>query len=203
MKNKLVFGALGVVIGLAGLSMVAIMVLARNPSLHGSVIDPPQAAPALVLPGSNGQMFDVAQNRGKVVLIFFGYTSCTDICPATMAELHQVTSQLGKQVAEVRVVFVTVDPQRDTMEQMRQYLATFDPAFIGLTGSMDQLNQVWKAYGVYRQIQPNTADPKAYTVDHTSYIYVIDPKGRLRLTYDEGASAQDILQDVQTLLSQG
>ncbi len=203
MKNKLIFAAIGVVIGLAGLSMAVIMVLARSPSLHGSVIDPALAAPALVLPGTDGQTFDISQNRGKVVLIFFGYTTCTDICPATMAELHQVLAQLGSQASAVRVVFVTVDPQRDTLDHMRPYLATFDPAFIGLTGSMDQLNQVWKGYGVYRQIQPDAGDPTAYSVDHTSYIYLIDPKGRLRLTYDQGTTPQDILQDVQTLLNQG
>jgi protein SCO1 len=203
MKKKMIFAGIGVLIGLAGLSVAVIMVLARNTSLHGSLIDPAMPAPALYLPATDGQPFDLTQEHGQIVLVFFGYTSCTDICPATMAQLHQVLTQLGKQAADVKVVFVTVDPQRDTADQVHQYLSTFDPAFVGLTGSMDQLTPVWKAYGVYRQIQPNAANPSDYSVDHSSYIYLIDQKGNLRLTYSQGTDPQDIIQDVQTLLGQG
>jgi protein SCO1 len=202
MKKKMILAGIGVLIGLAGLSVAVIMVLARNTSLHGSLMNPAMPAPPLSLATTDSQTFDLTQERGQIVLVFFGYTSCTDICPATMAQLHQVLAQLGKQAANVKVVFVTVDPQRDTVDQMHQYLMTFDPAFVGLTGSMDQLTQIWKVYGVYRQIQPNAANPSDYSIDHSSDIYLIDQKGDLRLTYSQGTDPQDIIQDIQTLLAQ-
>jgi len=201
MQKKFILAGVGVLIGLALLSVVAVMVLARNTNLHGTQINPAMVAPAINLPATNGKDFHLSDEKDHVVLMFFGFTNCTDICPATMAQLHQAVSRLGSDANRVQVVFITVDPQRDTLEQMHSYLANFDPSFLGLTGTMDQMSQVWKSYGVYRQVEPNTANPDEYSVDHTSYIFLIDQKGNLRLTYDQGTSTEDISQDLQSLLN--
>jgi protein SCO1/2 len=197
MKPRWLLAGLGLVMGL-GL-MVAI-VLTRPYQLHGSVIDPPRPAPDLVLPASDGRTFDLAQQSGRVTAIFFGYTSCPDVCPATMAEMRQVFLRLGQQSEGVNMVWVTVDPARDTPELMQRYLAAFNPSFTGLAGTLDQLEPVWKAWGVYRKIQGD--DPKTYTVDHTARLYVIDKKGRLRLTYPMETNLDDIVQDLNFLLKE-
>ena len=195
---------IGVLMGLAVLAGMTLLVVSAQPyALHGSVIDPAISAPTLPLPATNGSTFDLAQQKGKLLLVFFGYTSCTDVCPATLAQLRQVVDQLGKQSGAVQVVFVTVDPQRDTLEKMQSYVSAFHSDFIGLTGTSGQLDPVWKAYGVYHEIQPNSAQPDNYTVDHSTFVYLIDPKGQLRLTFPLGTNVDDMVQDIRYLLKEG
>ncbi len=175
--------------------------LTRPYTYHGTLFDSPQPAPELSLKDQNNQQFDLAAQKGSLILIFFGYTNCPDICPATMANLSQLYTLLGSQAKNVRVVFITVDPQRDTASQLQQFLAKFNPAFIGLTGSEQDLSPVWKSYGVYAQSQI-IAGTSNYLENHSDAIYLVDKAGRLRLTYDYTTPVSDLLPDVLHLLKE-
>ncbi len=191
MKKYLFWLALGLA---AGLILAAATFLAQPHRLGGSVIEPPQPAPEVAL-----EDFTIAQARGKAVLVFFGYTNCPDVCPATLGMMKTLLERLGTQAGQVQMLFITVDPKRDTPEKMHAYTAAFDPRIRGLSGSETELEKVWQAYGVFREEQPPSAGG-AYTVDHTSRAYLIDPQGRLRTTYTFGTSADVILADVRSLL---
>ncbi len=192
----------GLVLSLALVAAsVAGIFLTRSYTYHGTLFDAPQAAPAISLTDQNNQPFDLAAHKGNIVLIFFGYTNCPDICPATMANLSQLYSRLGSQAKNVRVVFITVDPQRDTAPQLAQFLAKFNSAFIGLTGTEQVLSPIWKAYGVYSQTQVITGSSN-YLEIHSDAIYLVDKAGRLRLTYDYTAPVSDLLSDVLHLLKE-
>lgn len=176
--------------------------LANQPSrLNGSPINPPQPAPDFILPDTSGNMFQLSAHSGSVVLIFFGYTTCPDVCPATLANLRNVKSALGSAGTDLQVVFITVDPERDTKEKMLAYLQQFDSSFVGLTGSADQLDPVWKSYGVYREKREG-ASQAGYMMDHSSQVYVIDRQGNLRLTYGFDTPADAITHDMRALLKE-
>ncbi len=199
MKRSIFWAGVGLVLGVVGFLFV---VLTQPYTLHGSVIEPPQPAPAIALMSSTGQKFDLADQRGQVMVIFFGYTYCPDVCPATLSQLRKVMAALGPQSEKVRVLLATVDPQRDTPEILQRYLSAFGPRFTGLSGSEAQLEPVWKAYGVYRNIRP-VGDTQNYTVDHTARLYVIDANGNLRMTYAMETPVEDIVQDLKYLLKEG
>lgn len=200
--NKKRLGLWSLIILLAVAAVIVGFVSSLPYPFHGATIEPPFSAPDLPLDSSQGNIFHIEQDRGKAVLVFFGYTHCPDVCPATLAQLRQVLSQLGNQAGSVQVLFVTVDPKRDTADQMKQYLETFGPGFLGLTGSEDQLQPVWKAYGVYREEVPS-GNPEPYSINHTTQVYLIDPKGQLRLTYTDASDINSISEDVRHLLSGG
>jgi protein SCO1/2 len=190
---------------IGGLIAVVVLAIAGTETFlsafkfRGSAIDPPVAAADFWLKDQTGQVFQLGGQRGKLVLLFFGYTSCPDVCPTTLAQFKRARAQLGGQAERVRFVFVTVDPERDTPAQMGKYLGAFDPAFVGLGGSEAELEPVWKAYGVYRQIQPGSS-ATGYLVDHSARAYLIDAQGNLRLTYAFGATADDMAADMRYLL---
>jgi protein SCO1 len=143
------------------------------------------------------------QDRGIVVLLFFGYTYCPDVCPATLSQLRQVLNKLGNKASGVQILFVTVDPRRDTVDQMNLYLQTFGAGYLGLTGSEEQLQPVWKAYGVYRELVPSSSNPESYTMSHSTRVYLIDAKGQLRLTYTDASAIDSIAEDVRHVLGGG
>jgi protein SCO1/2 len=191
-----------------GLLLIAALALSRPYTFRGSVIEPAFPAEDFTLSDAQGRPFRLSDQRGSLVLLFFGYTTCPDICPATLGEMKEVRerllkdSRLAEKAETVRFVFITVDPQRDTPERVGQYVSTFDPTFIGLTGSEAELEPVWKSYGVYRALS-ETESAAGYLVDHTTRVYLIDAEGNLRLTYTFGTPVDDILQDVRHLLKQG
>jgi protein SCO1/2 len=180
--------------------LITILQLAQPYEFRGALIDPAQPAPQIELPASTGGTFRLSDYQGKVVLLFFGYTSCPDVCPTTLGDMKQVRERLSEEAEQVQVVFVTVDPQRDTAERLASYLSLFDPSDIGLTGSEEQLDPVWQAYGVYRAIDTSTQTATGYLVDHSSRVYLIDRQGNLRLTYAFGTAPADIAADVAYLL---
>jgi protein SCO1/2 len=135
-------------------------------------------------------------------MLFFGFTHCPDVCPLTMANLKQAVTQLGSNAARVQVVFITVDPARDTPQQAQQYASQYDPSFVGLSGSAAQLEPVWNDYGIYRELGPKDASGN-YEITHTARVTVIDPQGKLRLSFTPDTSWQDILHDLQLLLDEG
>jgi protein SCO1/2 len=188
----------GVVIGLA-LVLVGWRAMDATYSYQGSLINPPVPATDFTLTNQNGGTFRLSDQRGKIVLIFFGFTHCTDVCPATLANFARVKQMLGNQAQHVDFVFITVDPERDSPEALRKDLAKFDPSFIGLTGTRSELEKVWKAYGVY-QAKVDGGSAGGYSVDHTSITYLIDAQGNWRLTYPFGIEAEKIVSDLQHLI---
>jgi protein SCO1/2 len=176
-------------------------VLARPPAFNGTVYEPKPAA-EIVLPTANGGQFKLSDYHGKVVLLFFGYTNCPDVCPTTMANLKLAVEQLGADASRVQVVFVTVDPARDNPEGTQRYATTFNPSFLGLSGTEAQLQPVWDGYGVYRELGPKDVNGN-YPVTHSARITVIDSKGDLRLSYTYEDPWQDISDDLRLLLGQG
>lgn len=168
-------------------------------AFQGGEIPPPNPAPALVLTDQHGQPFDLADQRGKAVLLFFGYTNCPDICPTTLSDFLAIEDALGDRADNVAFVLVTVDPARDTLERLAQYLDFFDPGFIGLTGNDEQIAQAKQGYGVYSQFQESTSS-LGYLVDHTSALFVIDPDGNYRLVYPYGTDPAIVTEDVSHLL---
>lgn len=190
-----------------GVSLGLIVVLSLGMSLQpyrylGSLINPATPAADFVLTDQNGSPFRLADQKGKVVLLFFGYTHCTDVCPVTLAEFLQIRSALDTREQAIGFVFITVDPERDSADVLAKYIDSFDPSFFGLTGSMSSLESVWSNYGVYRLVN-NENGSTDYTVDHSTRIYVVDQNGNLKLTYPYGFEVQKVIQDLQHLLGKG
>lgn len=186
---------------IVGLAAVYLLIGGSRPyTFQGSLIDPPVKAPAFELNNADGQSFQLQQLDGQVVIMFFGYTSCPDVCPVTLTEFLRIREELGKQAGQVSFVFVTVDPERDTPERMRKYLTNFDPEIIGLTGERGELESVWADYGVY-QAKADDGNGGNYLVDHSSRTYIIDQDGNLRLTYPFGTENESIVADVRHLVS--
>ncbi len=176
--------------------------LTRPYQFMGSKIDPPAAAADFTLTDQNGQPYHLSDQAGKVVLIFFGYTNCPDICPTTLAEFKQVREQLGEQASEVEFVFVTIDPERDTSERLAGYLPVFGDGITGLTGSLEEMEGVWKDYYVFRN-KVETDSAAGYLMEHSTRTYAIDRNGDLRVTYLFGTTPESILRDTRYLLSEG
>jgi protein SCO1/2 len=151
------------------------------------------------LTDNNGNKRTLADFRGKVVLVFFGYTQCPDVCPTTMADMAQVRAKLGSLGDKLQIVFVTVDPERDTQALLAQYIPSFDPSFIGLYGTADDIARTAKEFKVIYQKVPGKT-PSSYTIDHSAGSYVFDPQGRVRLFVRHSQSIDSIVDDVKRLL---
>jgi protein SCO1/2 len=155
----------------------------------------------LALTGHDGKPRALADFRGKVVVLFFGYTHCPDICPTTLVDMAAVMKQLGTDAARVQVLFVTVDPERDTPEVLAKYVPAFDPAFLGLSGDPAATQRAAKEFKIFYEKRPGGA-PGAYTVDHSGQSYVLDTQGRLRLFVRQDRIAQDLAEDLRALLKE-
>ena len=173
--------------------------LAGPPALKAGVFDPPRLAPDFSLRGSDGRVLRMSDYRGKVVLLAFGFTSCTEVCPITLNTLALARRKLGASAADVRVLYITVDPQRDVPERLAKYLSSFDPTFVGGTGTEDQLAAVRRNYGVSaeRKLVGN-----GYTYAHSSFAYLIDRNGRIRALMPYGHSPDDYASDLSILLQE-
>lgn len=148
----------------------------------------------------HGQARRLADFRGKVVALFFGYTQCPDVCPTTMSTLSAAMKQLGAGASEVQVLFVTLDPDRDTQAVLSSYVPAFNPAFLGLFGDAPTTRRTADEFKVFYQKQSGST-PTSYTLDHTSAIYFYDPQGRLRLYAAYGTPPALLADDIRTLLS--
>ncbi|HVI59572.1 MAG TPA: SCO family protein [Luteimonas sp.] len=168
-------------------------------ALKAGVFEPPRAAPALSLQSSNGGALSLGKYRGKVVLLGFGFTHCPKVCPTTLAVLASARKRLGEVGAQVQVVYVTVDPERDDAARMREYLSVFDPGFVGGTGTPAQLAAARAAYGVTAVRKPMG---DTYFYAHSSSVYLIDRKGVLRGMMPYGHPAGDYVHDVRALLAE-
>jgi protein SCO1/2 len=154
------------------------------------------------LTDQNGQLRSMKDFQGKLVVMFFGYTQCPDVCPTTLADLAEAKKLLGPDGAKVQGLFVTVDPERDTPEVLKGYMANFDPGFLALRGTPEQLAAVAKDYKVYyKKVDGKT--PTSYTMDHSAANFVYDTKGRLRLYSRYDAGPQSLAADLKLLLAEG
>ncbi len=190
--------------GWAGAASLAGLTLAgcteSKPSFNGVDITGADYARDFRLKDTSGRERTLADFRGKVVVLFFGYAQCPDVCPTTMAEMAEVKRKLGAEGERLQVVFVTVDPERDTPEVMKAYMEAFDPAFVALIPTPEELAAMAKDYKVYyKKVDGKT--PTSYSMDHSAASYVYDPEGRLRLYARYGAGADAMLADVKALLA--
>ena len=168
------------------------------PALKAGAFEPARQAPDFVLRGSDGAEFRLSSHRGKVVLLFFGFSHCAEVCPVTLATLAQARKALGSDGAAVQVVYVTVDPERDTPQLMKTYLAAFDATFLGATGQPDAMAALRKNYGV---VANKVATGSGTVFDHSSSIFMIDREGRLRAMMPYGRNAKDFVHDIRLLLA--
>jgi len=171
----------------------------RSYSFHGETVEPPAPAVDFRLTGPDGKALSLSDFRGKLVVLYFGYTSCPDVCPTTMAALAQAMRDLGAQADGIQVLMVTVDPQRDTPDRLNSYVTAFDPRFIGLSGTPDQIAGAAKAFGVVYQVHPGSSAAN-YLVDHTATTTVLDKDGRIRLIWPYGTPPEELAADLQQLL---
>jgi len=198
-KRSLIIGGsiLLVTIGLA-----VVFSLFQEHTFAGTVYENPKPAPQIILEGSNFVRFDLQEYKGKVLLIFFGYTSCPDVCPSTLSDMKLIVNELGEKSERVQVIFITVDPERDTIEKLNDYMSLFNPRFLGLSGTDEELVKVWGDYGVFREVDTSSQSAAGYLVNHSSRIYLIDQNGRLLITYSFGTSPESISKDVEYILKQ-
>ena len=189
------------------LSVVAPALLAASvqaaplAGLKSGVFEPPRAAPEIALPSSKGGLFRLSTYRGRVVVLEFGYTHCLDVCPVSLAALTQARQKIGPAAAaDVQVVFITVDPARDNAARLRTYLKPFDPTFVGVTGSQQQIDRLLKDYGISVTRRMAEGSKTDYTMHHSSYLYFIDRQGMQRALMPFGRPADDIAHDLRLLL---
>lgn len=167
--------------------------------LKAGLFDPPRRAPEFSLLGSNGGEIHIGDFRGKLVLLAFGYTSCTAVCPITLNTFAVARRMLGAAAADVQVVYITVDPERDDPPRLKKYLGSFDRTFVGGTGNEHQLEAVRKDYGVAAKKQ---ALGDSYGYEHSSFTYLIDRSGRIRALMPYGHSPDDYVHDLAILMKE-
>ena len=169
------------------------------PKFHSTDITGADFGRELALTGHDGKPRTLADFRGKAVVLFFGYTHCPDVCPTTLADLAGVMKKLGKDAERVQVLFVTLDPERDTPAVLAQYVPAFDPRFLGLYGDHAATQRAAKEFRIFYEKRAGSA-PRAYTIDHSAQSYVFDPQSRLRLFVRQDRIATDLAEDLRTLL---
>jgi protein SCO1 len=172
--------------------------LSRMPQ-YGIAIDSVEPAQDFTLDASTGRPVSLSEFRGKPVLLYFGYTTCPDVCPTTLTDLRLAMQELGSEQESVQVLFVSVDPERDTADRLAAYLQYFNPGFIGLTGSVADIEAIASRFGVF--FKKNKAESAAdYLVDHTSAVLLLDADGKLRLMFPYGTTGEQLASDTRLYL---
>lgn len=195
MKNK-IFAL--VIVTILGLS--AGVYFFRPHTFHGTVIQSPDTAHDFTLTSANNDV-SLSDFRGKLVLLYFGYIFCPDICPATLANVGQALRDLGSSADDVQLIMVSLDPERDTPEKLEEYTAHFHPSFIGVTGTPEQLAEVASLYGIFYQKTEGSA-ASGYLIDHTATLMVVDREGYLKLVFPFGVTVPEIADDLKYMLKQ-
>lgn len=195
---------LGIGVGVAAVAVVAAVWFLVLPRLqphvfYGQVIQSGSPAPSVELVGPGGAPVALTDFEDQVVVMYFGYTFCPDVCPITLAKLDRARTMLGEDAEHVQVVMITVDPERDTVEKLEKYTANFDPSFIGLTGDIEDIDRIATTYGVY-YAAAETDSAAGYLVDHTSTVLVVDRSGELKLIIPFDATDEQVAADLAYLL---
>lgn len=195
MKTKIILISFVIVLGLA-----AGVVFFRPHTFHGTVIQSPEPSYNFTLTGANGDV-SLSDYRGKMVLMYFGYTFCPDICPGTLANAAQALRNMGDKADEVQLIMVSLDPERDTPEKLAEYTGHFYPSFIGITGTKEQIDEIAALYGIYYKINEGS-EATGYLIDHTATMMVLDREGYLKLVFPYGVTAEEIADDLEYMLRQ-
>ncbi len=180
-------------------ALLALLTGCQPYEYHGLYLDSAMSVPAVTLTNQNGQPASLADFGDKLVLVYFGYTFCPDVCPTTLGVVNQALELLGDKADQVQMVMVSVDPERDTPEVLANYLSNFNPSFVGLTGSPDQIASAAMPFGVFYEKHEGSA-ATGYLVDHTASVMVLDREGRMRLVLPFETSAEDMAADLRQLL---
>jgi protein SCO1/2 len=167
---------------------------------YGMVLQSPDPAMDFRLPSHQGQEMALSDFRGEIVLVYFGYSICPDVCPTTLAEVHKALDLLGDEADEVNFIMVSVDPERDTPEVLAEYLAHFDSRFIGLVGTPEKTLEIATNYGIHYDRQESDS-ALGYLVDHTATVTLIDREGHARLVFPYGTKAEELAEDIRYVLS--
>lgn len=190
----------GVILGLAGVFWIL------RPGANEPEVDPrqyflsdPLPAPIFTLTSHRGEPVSSTDFPDRVLAVFFGYTFCPDVCPLTLSHLSMAFQELGEEATRIQLLFISVDPGRDTPERLGQYLAAFHPSFLGLTGAEEEIREVANAFGVFFA---RSGEGEDYTVDHTARTFVIDPAGRIPLTFPVTATPEEMARDFALLLGE-
>lgn len=184
------------------LALLLLLAACSSYRYHGIPYEPPTAAPRVEGTNWDGTAFSISSLQGKVALVFFGYTSCPDVCPTTLAEMRVLLENLGTRARDVAVVFVSVDPERDTPQRLGEYVPLFNQTFYGIHIEPDPLDAVKKAYGVIAEkvLYDPQDSASGYSIDHTARLYLVDKTGRLVTSYPYGSPVENIQKDVEHLL---
>lgn len=178
---------------------------AESPSYRGEAIADPKPAPSLQGTNWDGEPYELANQQGKVAVVFFGYTFCPDVCPLALAKLKKVARDLGDHARDLEVVFVSVDPHRDTVEKLAAYVPNFNPDFVGLHldfDAMTRMSEAWDITVQYGQPKDGPGSNSFYYVDHTGSYFLINQKGELVIKHPPNASSDDLLADVHALIKE-
>ena len=172
----------------------------RPPEFHGVLIQSPDEAADFTLMTSNGEPMSLSDFRGKQVMLYFGYTFCPDVCPTTLNDLSIMMEELGpKKAKDVQVIMVSVDPERDSVEQLASYMPHFDPSFLGMTGSLEEIQDIASQYGIYFERQEGDT-AAGYLVDHTAVVTLVDDKGHVKMVFPYGTTGKDMAADVSYMM---
>ena len=201
MIKKNLYVVLFIMTAAIALTVLVELFFRRPYSFHGTVITPPLPVTDFSLQTANNEKFRLSDQKGKIVLLFFGYTSCPDVCPTTLATFKQVYERLGGDAQKIKFMMITADPERDTPDKVAEYAARFNPEFIGLSGDITKREAIWKELGVFVEKQ-DSGSAAGYLVSHTSSVYVLDQSGDLIMTFPYGTSATDMVNDLTQLLKQ-
>ena len=191
-------------LGMIGICLTANAVLAHSNLQKSEKLEIYESIGGnFTLQSSRNHLASLKDYHGQVVVMFFGYTACPDTCSITMAVLKQVIEKLGKRMDQVQPLFITVDPKRDTPEQMKNYLSFFHPNFIGLTGTKEEILEVAENYGSAYMKNPTIDSEYSYLMIHTGYVYLIDQSGQVRAIYPKNTEVKQIVHDIYGLLLSG
>ena len=186
-------------IGLGLLLMFWVLPKLQPYTFTGTVIQSPDPAPDFNLPASNGENISLKSFSGKLVVLFFGYTFCPDVCPTTLATAAKAVDMLGKDADQVQVIFVSVDPDRDTPDKLAKYLLNFNDTFLGVSGTAEETAQLAALYGIYYEKEAGTVE-SGYLVNHTATVMVIDQEGYLKLVLPFGTTGEEMADDLAHML---
>jgi len=181
---------------------LALLVACQSHQFKGTEYADPQTAPDFVLDNVQGGDFRLSEQKGKLVMMYFGYTSCPDICPATLAQAKQLYDRLGDQADQLVFLFITVDPERDTPEVIANYIGVFHPSIVGLTGDPADLQAVFADYDIVAEREELPDSAVGYVMNHTTRLFLVDADGRLRLSYSFGTPVDDVVADLEYLLGE-
>jgi len=181
-------------------SLMMLLAACQPDTFRGTELPEGLTAADFTLTDHRNGSFTLSEQRGNIVLLFFGFTYCPDVCPMALSNWKKIHDGLGADTARVKFVYITVDPERDTPEKLAEHLSIFSSDFIGLTAPLDSLQNVYADYGVLREKVPVAESAAGYLVTHTARINIIDQAGQWRLTYQYDTPAEDIIHDIRLLL---